>query len=256
MIRKDQLWAIVIKDFFTEMIHFFYPHQAGSLDFTQTAGLEEEYETLFPEHTWPTHTVSKLIQVQTWDGVPKWFLIHIIDQNELKTSLPSVLFRQFYQIQEKYHQSVELLVIYNDSDPNYHPRRYFHQGFKNQVCFDFCTYKLINQSVRRLSSNQNPFAIIMLIGLEALQQKGISDDELMVLKLKLFRKIISHGYSMTTLERLTSFLHVYLAFEKEEMNTVFLREIGDFTEAMDIDIIQSVFNEMTRITKPTLWGQG
>lgn len=236
MIKKDHLWKSVITDFFPEIIRFFYPKQVSQLDLSQTNYLDEVLDSLFAHEEMKRKEISRLAQIPGTDGKPYWFLVHIVTERPGQDDLQDRLFRQFYRILDQYHMAVEIMVIFADSDSNFHPRRFYSKALTSQTSLDFGTYKLIDQKVRKLSSLQSPVSIFLLIALESILNQDNTDEFFLSLKLQLFRKILSNGYSITTVAKLTVFLQHYFPFREESVDQLFHKEILSLAATRQMDL--------------------
>lgn len=247
MIGKGQLWKSVITDFFPEVISFLYPKQANQLELLQIKHLDEIMEAMLPQEELIENEVSRLAQIPTKEGTPIWFLIYVLTEKPAQDNLQARLFRQFYKILDQYNIAVEIMVLFVDSDPEFHPRRFHSKPFVNQTSLDYETYKLTKQSVRGLSSDQNPLAMFLLIALQAIEKQNILDDKLLPFKLKLFRKFLSNGYDTITIVKLTLFLHQYFPFEHNSTREIFDKTISILVENLEISVAELVLAEEKRI---------
>lgn len=247
MIKKGQLWKCVIMDFFPEMISFLYPKQASQLDLHQIRYLDEILDGIILFEESVDEEISRLAQIPTKEGAPVWFLVHVVSERSPRDDLQTRLFRQFYKILDQYNITVEIMVLFVDSDPDFHPRRFHSKSLINQTSLDYETYKLTNQSVRKLSSHQNPVSMFLLIALQAMGDRDPEDRDLLPLKLKLFRKFVSNGYDPLTIARLTVFLQHYLPFQEIATNTVFEKTINSFRDRPGDELVQIIQQEHNRI---------
>lgn len=247
MIKKGQLWKSVIKDFFPEVISFLYPKQANQLDFREIRYLDEILAGLIPREGTTENEVFRLAQIPTQDGNPIWFLVCVVTEKPPQNDLEGRLFKQFYKILDQYNIAVEIMVLFVDSDPDFHPRRFHSKSLINQTSLDYETYKLTNQSVRLLSSNENPISMFLLISLQAIQQPEVEDNELLPLKLKLFRKFLSNGYDIHTIAKLIVFLQHYLPFRDMSTNSIFEETINALLDNLRVELPKLIREEEQRI---------
>ncbi len=247
MIEKDLLWKSVLTDFFPEIIRFFYPKQSIQLDLSQTTYLDEVFDALFPQEKGIKNEISQLAQIPGSDGKPYWFLVHIVTEKPAEDGLQGRLFRQLYRILDQYDITVEIMVIFADSDPDFHPRRFYSKALTSQTSLDFGTYKLIDQKVRKLSSLQSPVSILLLIALESILNQDHTDEALLTLKLQLFRKILSNGYGISTIAKLTVFLQYYFSFENDDQDELFKQTILLLTESLEREFPELIRAEENRI---------
>lgn len=247
MIGKGQLWKSVITDFFPEVISFLYPKQASQLDLQHIKYLDEILEEIITQEEMVENEVSRLAQISTKDGIPIWFLVYVITEKPTQDHLQTRLFRLFYKILDQYNIAVEIMVLFADSDPNFHPRRFHSKSFINQTSLDYKTYKLINHPVRELSSEQNPLSMFLLIALQAILKQDMKDGELLPLKLKLFRKFLSNGYGVSTIIKLTVFLHNYFPFGDNSTRRIFEQTTTLLVDSLEVELSELVRAEENRI---------
>ena len=102
--------------------------------------------------------------------------------------------------------------------------------FQTQLRYQFHTYKLLDQHTEDLDQSSNPFAHILLIALNFLQAGKLPDENLVELKIQLFRNMLEKGFSKADIIRLMHFIKHYVRFSKPEMNGIFDREVNQLLE--------------------------
>ncbi len=247
MINQDILWKGIIEDLFPELMAFFYPESLDQLDLTRIESLDKELEQLFIETTDMRRYADKLIKVAKTDQTEQWMLIHVEVQGYHDTNFAERMFRYYYRIYDRYGIEIEALAIFTDSHASYHPSYYEMQAFKTVIRYDFHTYKVREQRREDLEANGNPFALPILVAWEAIYAGEMPDEDLLELKLKLFRKLLQSGCTREQISRLTSFIKYYTQFEDSEMNVKFEEAIDEIKQNPEkMGIHELILHEVKR----------
>jgi hypothetical protein len=171
---KDKLWKGIIEDLGEDFLHFFFQKIASKIDFDKGIEfLDQELAQLFPEADQNNRTIDKLIKVYLLNGQEEWILIHIEVQGYRDKTFGQRMFTYYYRILDRYPKRITSLAIFTDKEKNYKPSVYRSSYSGTILTYKFCTYKVMEQSKEVLAASSNPFAIVILATLEAIEQ-GIS----------------------------------------------------------------------------------
>lgn len=225
-IPKDILWKGLIEDFFPDLMEFFYPEALSYLELTQVEFLDKELQQLFPESADSRRYADKLVKIRRIDGEEQWQLIHIEIQGYKDEHFAERMFRYFYRIYDRFGQPIEALALFTDPHKNFHPKSFELTSFHTRLHYQFHTYKLLDQDLKRLEKVQNPFSHLLSIALSFLLSGKLTDNHLIELKLELFRNLLEGGYSKAYINRLMYFIKHYARFSKTEMNDIFDQKVS------------------------------
>lgn len=231
MKQLDILWKGIIEDLPVQFILFFFPNAAQFLDFSKKIEfLDKELDELFPmDHPQHPRYVDKLLKVHTLDGREEWILIHIEVQGYADPHFARRMYTYFYRLLDRYGQPVTALAIFTDDKPDYKPDTYTYEFMGTRHTYQYNTYKVIEQNETELLSHDNPFALVVLTALKAIQSKKATEDDLMQLKTDLFRNMILRQMEKSTMHALLSFLKMYIPFSKPESMSIFEHQIMETT---------------------------
>jgi hypothetical protein len=135
----------------------------------------------------------------------------------------------FYRLLDRYQKPITALAIFTDDKMDYRPQRYDYQCIGTTVTYTFNTYKVIEQDESTLSMHPNPFALVVLTVLKAIQNKNSSDLSLLSLKIDLFKRMYNRKIEKPTMRAMANFLKMYVHFSEPESNRIFKNEIQSIT---------------------------
>ena len=224
------LWKALLEDVFDYFLLFFFGDEAQKFDFKRGFEfLDKELDQLFPPENNETSRlrfVDKLVKVFTIDGEEKWILVHIEVQGYNDPEFPRRMFTYFYRILDKYNKPVTSVAIFTDSNPAYAPDTYYYNFMGVKNTFTYNTYKVIAQDAAELAKNNNPFALVVLTVLLALQKGKQVEEELIPLKINIARTLLGKAVPAKIISTLMTFLRLHVHFEKPENNIKFEEEIS------------------------------
>ncbi len=232
MVKDDTLWKGILENVFDDFLRFFFKDADTMFDMEKGFQfLDKELEQLFPvvEDEAPKF-VDKLVKVFTKAGKEEWLLVHIEVQGYNDKDFARRMFTYFYRILDRYNKPITAFAIFTDSHKSFHPKvyKYEHLGTKNT--YQFNTYKILGQDEAALAKDQNPFAIVILTVLLALKKKQLADEDLLQLKMQIFRNLYRRNISEEKMRGLQTFLNLYVHFAKPETTNKFEQEIQLLTE--------------------------
>jgi predicted transposase/invertase (TIGR01784 family) len=241
MKRDDALWKAILEDVFDDFLLFFFPN-ANELFLLENDDetrrieyLDKELEQLFPpeQDTYAPRYVDKLVKVFIREkGQPheQWILIHIEIQGYKDPRFAERMFQYYYRIFDKYRQPITAFAIFTDGRKGYHPNKYEQSYLGTQLSYQYNTYKIHEQSETDLLVSTNPFALVVLTVKAALKAKNLTDEELLELKLRIAKVLLSSQISKGKIRSLMNFLRYYVRLENPETNRKFEREIEAITQ--------------------------
>ena len=233
MQRNDILWKGLIEDIFPYFIPFFLPQHAHLFDDSRPAEfLDKELQQLFPQEEDIRHPrfVDKLVKVFTIEGAEQWVLIHIEVQGQRSEDFAKRMFTYFYRLLDRYGVAVTAVALFTDDNPAFLPDRYNYRFAGTQNIYRFNTYKVLQQDEQLLEQSSNPFAVAVLSVLLALKKKNVKGEELLQLKVALYRQLRSRNFSESLSRSMFTFLNLYVHFDEPELKNKFEVEIDLITK--------------------------
>jgi len=233
MKQDDSLWKSLLEDIFDDFLPFFFKGQAADFDLGRGFEfLDKELEQIFPAETSETahpRFVDKLVKVFTKSGQEEWILVHVEVQGYNDPDFSKRMFTYFYRILDKYNKPVTSIAIFTDPNKSFKPDEYRYSFMGVEAIFRYNVYKVIEQDKDELMRSTNPFAIIILTVLAALQKGRLAEEEILKLKLEIARALFKHAVPKSKIRVLLNFLRYYIPLEKPENVAKFEEEISIIT---------------------------
>jgi predicted transposase YdaD len=115
-----------------------------------------------------------LVQVWSRQGREQWVLLHVEVQAQRDPEFPRRMFDYYSRICQRYNRPVASLAILADAHPGWKPARFQQAlwGCESQLRFPVCKLLDLARAETRLLRNSNPFAIVVLAQIKALQTAG------------------------------------------------------------------------------------
>jgi hypothetical protein len=228
---KDVLWKGIIEDLFADFLRFFYTGADELFDMDKGFEfLDKELGQLYPgKDIKDPKFVDKLVKVYKKDGTEEWLLIHLEVQGYHDKLFARRMFTYFYRILDRFDKEVASIAVFSDNDKNYQPDRYVYSSLDTSNIFRFKTYKIKGQDMAALENSDNPFAIVILTVLIALQKQEIKQDELLNLSVELAKRLFRKGFSRVKVNHLLDFIKAYVFLDNQEICLKFEEEIDIIT---------------------------
>jgi len=243
MQQDDLLWKALLEDIFDYFLLFFFKEDAAKFDIERGFEfLDKELDQLFPEKAEGTNGlrfVDKLVKVYTTGGEEKWVLVHVEVQGYNDPDFARRMFTYFYRILDRYNKPVTCIAIFTDSNRSYVPNEYHYKFVGVENIFRYNVYKIIEQDANALAESDNPFALVILAALIALQRGKKLEEELVPLKISIAQALFKKAIPGKKVKAIMNFLKYYVHFDKPENNTKFEEVIDIITgkkgDAMGIE---------------------
>lgn len=227
---KDILWKGIIEDLFSDFLRFFYTDADEVFDMEKGFDfLDKELGELYPgvDIRHPKF-VDKLVKVYKKNGDEEWLLIHIEVQGYNDPLFTRRMFTYFCRILDRFNKEVASIAIFTDNDKSYCPAMYEYNSLDTSNIFQFKTYKIKGQDKAMLESSDNPFAIVVLTVLIALEKSEGRPEDVYNLSVDLARRLFRKGFNKFKINKLLYFLSAYVYFDNQEMFINFERETAAF----------------------------
>lgn len=229
----DPLWKSVIEQTFVHFLTFMFPTAADIFDFARGFEyLDKEFETLFPPapNNKGVRFVDKLVKVYLHSGHAQFILCHIeIQSSKGKGDLPARMFQYYYRIKDRYQVPVTAIAILADTEIQYQPGSYTQEFMGTGIVYWFNSYKILNQAEAKLRADSNPFAVVVLTALLAIQQGDVSDEQLMATKHDLYYEMMKRNMDKSVRQGIYDFLSRYISFKNKSFFAIFEEEVRDKT---------------------------
>lgn len=232
IVRKDSLWKGIIDKLFKEFLEYFYPKFVEEVDFNQPYELlDKELQEIIPASETSDRRADLLVKVFLKNGTEKWLLVHIEVQGYVDKLFDLRMFTYYYRTFDRFDKRITALAIFTDDNPSYHPKFYEEKTWNTRICYEFDTFKVMDFDEDYFLQSKNPFASVLLTARKHLNNKSIqTDEELLELKLDLFRTMFEQGHAKTVIREVAHFIKHYVSFKKEEFLVKFEQGFDNVTK--------------------------
>ncbi len=222
----DKLWKGIIEDLCPDFIYFFFPDMVDEIDFSKPFEfLDQELAALFPESEGKNRAADKLIKIYLTNGDEIWLLLHIEIQGYYDVEFAKRMYISQYRIADRYDKKVVALAIFTDKQKDFKPNVYETNYYGTKICYEYRTYKVLDQSKEILELSDNPFALVILAVSAAIEKGNTNDEDLMNIKRNLVRLLIVRDYSKEKIKKLFTFINHYIRFGNSKNYSIFAKEI-------------------------------
>lgn len=249
---RDLLWKGIIEELFEDVLHFFYPDFVDEIDFTQPYEfLDKELQKLTPEADSRNRRADMLVKVFLKNGEEQWLLIHIEVQGYRDDDFPLRMYIYNYRSFDRFNKNVVGLAILTDNDATFRPTYYERKRWNSTVRYDFESYKLLDYEEEDFEKSKNPFATVMQIARNALDNEGLkSDEDLLNLKIQLFRKMLHKGFRKHIIREIVNFINHYVSFEKTDFYDKFEEEVFSISKnEANMTLTELIQKERIKVAK-------
>ena len=213
----DSPWKDIIEQFFEQCLLFFFPRIYKQIDWSKGFSfLDKEFQKISKDAETTRQTVDKLVKVYLLGGEELWLLIHIEVQSQRDHDFAARMFTYHYRIFDKYHRQVVSLALLADEHASWRPSQYEEKNFGCEVRLKFPIIKLLDYHAKltQLERSQNPFALVVLAHLRALETKR-APQKRMLAKLQLIRLMRGRGFTKKHIADLLRFIDWVLTLPAE-----------------------------------------
>ncbi|MFK7950282.1 MAG: Rpn family recombination-promoting nuclease/putative transposase [Saprospiraceae bacterium] len=226
---QDQLWKGIIEELFVEFLHYFFPDFVDEVDFSKPYEfLDKELNQLIAESETKNRRADLLVKVHLKNKKEKILLIHTEVQGYEDSKFPHRMFQYNYRIYDKFKSPLTAIAILTDSNSNYRPSFYEITTWETTIRYEFKMFKLLDYAPDYFLQSDNPFATVLYIARSHLK-KIRNDEDLLNLKLELFRTMLERGQSKRTIREIARFIKLYVSFSKQEFFSKFGKEVDIIT---------------------------
>lgn len=210
--ENDEAWKHILNTHLKDFVEFFWPEAYDDIDWTRPYEiLEQELLSIGIKEEIGNRRIDKLFKVFLKNGREQWLLLHIEVQHTKEDDFTETMFIYFYRIYDRYRQDVASIAILADTDKAWRPNRYNRQVWNSEIIRTFEVVKLIDfkSRIAELEKHPNPFAMVILIQLAALETKPDEKYRLLT-KLEFFRSLHKRGWSVEKSMNMYRFLDTLL----------------------------------------------
>ncbi|KYC36707.1 hypothetical protein WA1_44310 [Scytonema hofmannii PCC 7110] len=171
----DSPWKDILQIYFEEFILFFLPNEYIHIDWTKPIEfLDKELEEVVKDAEIGRRFADKLVKIYLTNGSEEWVLIHIEVQAQEDSDFAERMYVYSSRIYSKYKKKVVSIAVLGDDNPNWKPSQFGYSLFGYRLNVEYPVIKLLDdqQQQSQLSASNNPFAMVVLAHLAALNTRS------------------------------------------------------------------------------------
>jgi hypothetical protein len=231
MADYDSPWKEGLDRYFEAFLLFFFPLAHADIDWTRGyEALDKELQKIVPAAAQGRRYVDKLVKVWLKTGQEAWLLIHVEVQTWKEGDFPERMHVYNYRLFDRYQREVVSLAILADDDPDWRPSSFGYGRWGFRTGTEFPIRKLLDWAPhwQALETDPNPFAVVVLAHLKALETRGAPADR-QVWKVRLVKGLYERGMTAEDVRQLFRFID-WMMDLPEAMDNLFWDEIHHYAE--------------------------
>ncbi len=204
----DGPWKEIIEAYFNDFLAFFFPDIHADIDWSKGYEfLDTELQQIVRDAELGKRFADKLVKVWRSNGEELWVLIHVEVQNSPETIFPERMFVYNYRLRDRYDHPVASLAVLTDERQSWRPQEFQSEIWGCETLFRFPMVKLLDygQEWQTLEDSLNPFAIVVMAHLKALETRG-NQVQRKDWKFSLTRRLYEKGYERQDVLNLFRFI--------------------------------------------------
>jgi predicted transposase YdaD len=237
----DSPWKDILETHFQPALELCFPAIARQINWAKGVQLlSQEFQKLVRRSELGRRNVDVLVQVWTVEGRAQRVLLHVEVQAQRDPDFPRRMFDYHSRICQRYQRPVASLAILADEHPNWKPARFQQAlwGCESQLRFPVCKLLDLARNETRLLRNPNPFAIVVLAQIKALQTKGLLRQR-RPWKTTLARLGYERNYPKRTILDLFSFVD-WIIVLPQKLEREFDREHAQYEDSKSMKYVTNI----------------
>ncbi len=236
----DNPWKEAVEYYFKDFMAFFFPMMHDEIDWSRGYEfLDKELEKIVRDAQSGRRYADKLVRVFLANGNEARLMIHIEIQGWRDSDFAQRMYIYHYRIFDRYHIETVSIAVLTDNNPNYRPNEYQTSRWGCELTFRFPIAKVWDYMANwdELAQNLNPFAMVVMAHLKALETKnGLNRKQW---KLRLIRMLYDRGYKRADVLELFRFID-WLLILPGELDKLFWQELHQIEEEKKMPYVTSV----------------
>jgi len=208
---KDQLYKVLLQNFFKEFVDLFLPFFFSKLDFTKTEFLLQEMFTDIPRGS--RKQLDLVVKVKfKGKGDEKVIIIHIEVEAQKNPGISKRMFKYFAQLYLRYEMDVIPIVIFADDHKWKKPidREYKIKFDETYLAFHYKKIKLKELDYRKYLTGNNPLAYALMV------KMGFDKKERLKVKAEALRLILTTRVNEAKQSILINFINESMVLNQED----------------------------------------
>ena len=216
----DSPWKDILEIYFREFLKFFFHEIESNLNWAKGYDfLDKEFQRIVKESKTGRRHLDKLIRVWRKNDQEIWLLIHIEVQGTKETDFSERMYVYNYRTYDRYRRPVASLAVLTDENASWRPEKFGYEIWGCETNLRFPVVKILdyNNSEKELLEDTNPFAIVVLSQLKAMETRN-NPEARGRLKFDLIKRLYRKGYKKKDVLQLFSFIDWSCHFLKNYLN--------------------------------------
>ena len=236
----DSPWKDIIERFFCDFIAFFFPDVHAGIDWDKEyTFLDKELQQLVRDSGMGRRMADKLVKVWTRDQTPLMVLAHVEVQGDYEKMFNERVYVYNYRIYDKFRCPVVSLVVLADESQHWRPASFAYRrwGFSLEMVFPIAKLLDYNDPVA-LENNPNPFAIVVMAYLKALETRH-APDQRFAWKWRVIMALYERGYGKQDVIHLFLFIDWVMTLPVE-LKAGFSQQLIAYEEDKKMQFVSSI----------------
>ena len=237
----DSPWKDILEIYFHDFLKFFFPKIESDLNWAKGYDfLDKEFQRIVKESETGRKHLDKLIRVWRKNDQETWLLIHIEVQGTKETDFSERMYVYNYRTYDRYRRPVASLAVLTDENASWRPEKFAYEIWECEASLRFPVVKILdyNNSEKKLLEDTNPFAIVVLSQLKAMETRNNPEARTRV-KFDLIKCLYQKGYKKKDVIQLFSFIDWVMSLP-EELSKQFWDNLISYEEEYKMPYVTSV----------------
>ncbi|MCI0682856.1 MAG: hypothetical protein L0Y71_12205 [Gemmataceae bacterium] len=237
----DSPWKEALDRYFPSFMALLFPGIHADIDWSRSFEmLDKELQQVVRESETGRKHVDKLVKVWRRDGKEAWVLIHIEVQTQREDAFPSRIHAYHNRLTDKYNRMVVSLAVLADDRLDWRPNKHEESLFGCTTSLVYPVVKLLDYAADEsaLEKSDNPFAILVLAHLKALQTRK-SPETRRAWKMRIVRRLYEKAWPRQEVENVFRFIDWLMVLPKA-LSDDFWRELQEFEKENAMPYVTSV----------------
>ncbi len=237
----DTPWKKIVKAYFKEFVHFFFPEIAKKIDWSKGYEfLDKELLKIAKDSAFGGRRADIMARVRLLSGEEEWVLCHIEIQGQDQVGFPKRMYVYNYRGFDFFDRKVASLAVLADDNPSWRPDRFGYEVLGTEIGFRFPTAKILDYKNRWdwLESSPSPFAAVVMAHLKA-TETGNDPEHRYRWKLYLIKRLYRMGCGRRDVVLLFEFVDWIMSMPEELENGLW-NEIQELERENKMEYITNV----------------
>jgi len=228
----DLPWKKILRQYFPEAIHFFFPLVAQVIDWEKPYEfLDKEFQQIAPDAEQGKRYADKLVKVRLKSGKATYLLVHVEIQAQKEDEFAERMLTYSIRIFDRFQTLATSLAILCDENSAWRPQACVLERPATRLSFEFGMVKLLDYRSQwsELEASDNLFATVVMAHLKTQETKR-HPQRRKEWKFGLLRRLYEQGWSRQDIRHLYEFTD-WVMILPDALEEEFWKELKQFEEA-------------------------